>query len=325
VVCKQYFGVEQGKQTVDEYYNQFVAICKERNLYQLPSMDLKKREKQHQDVNVVWFLLGEKPEVDLVHAQILGGSNLPSLLEVFPWIQRATLFYHSSQLSFEHTSEHSTFISSHGSFGCSRGGRGGQCGRDSQSSGRTGSHEPYKCTHCGHSNQSVHFCWDLYNEPSSFANQAFSLEDYLAIFGPPASSSPAPHYDLISILKDEYAQFLIHKWATFSSTATLAQSGSASHFLSSPTREPWIIDFGANEHMTGTSTSPSDYHPVDSAHTVTLANGSLSTMAGSGHTHVSLDIELLSVLQVPSFPFNLLSISKITKALNCFVSYFFCF
>jgi hypothetical protein len=238
VVCKLYFGVEQGKQTVDECYNQFVAICKERNLYQPPSTDLKKREKQHQDVNVVWFLLGKKPEVDLVHAQILGGSNLPSLLEVFPQIQRATLFYHSSQLSFERTGECSTFISSHGSFGCSHGGHGGQCGRDSRSSGRTGSHEPQKCTHCGRSNQSIHFCCDLYNEPSSFANQAFSLEDYLAISGPLASSSLAPHYDLISILKDEYAQFLVHKRATFSSTTTLAQLGSASLFLSSPTCEP---------------------------------------------------------------------------------------
>jgi hypothetical protein len=74
--------------------------------------------------------------------------------------------------------------------------------------------------------------------------------------------------------------------------------------------------------MIGTSTSPSDYHPVDSPHIVTLANGSRATMAGSSHTHPSPDIELLSVLHVPSFPFNLLSISKITKAFNCFVSFF---
>ena len=128
-VCKQYFGLEQGKQIVDEFYNQFVAICKERNLYQPLSMDLKKREKQHQDVNVVWFLLGKKPNVDSVRTQNLGGSDLPSLLEVFSRIQCATLFYHSSQLSFECTGEHSTFIASRGSFGCSRGGRGGRCGR----------------------------------------------------------------------------------------------------------------------------------------------------------------------------------------------------
>jgi hypothetical protein len=30
-VFKQYFGLEQGAQTLDEYYNQVVAICKEWN------------------------------------------------------------------------------------------------------------------------------------------------------------------------------------------------------------------------------------------------------------------------------------------------------
>jgi hypothetical protein len=82
-VCKQYFGLEQGDPTVDEYYNQVVAIGKERNLYQPLSTDLKKMEQQRQDVDVVWFLLGLKPEIESVRAQILGGSKLPSLLEVF--------------------------------------------------------------------------------------------------------------------------------------------------------------------------------------------------------------------------------------------------
>jgi hypothetical protein len=137
-----------------------------------------------------------------------------------------------------------------------------------------------------------------------------------------ASSSLVPDSNLISISKDEYAQFLAYKHATSTSTATLARSGIASHCLLSFTCNSWIIDSGANEHMTGSATSLSDYHLVDTPHNVTLANGSLSTVAGSGHTHLSPDIKLLSVLHVPGFPFNLLSISKITKALNCSVSFY---
>jgi hypothetical protein len=60
------FGLEQGAQTMDEYYNQVMAICKERNMYQLLSNDLKTMEKQHQDVDVVWFLLNLKPEYETV-------------------------------------------------------------------------------------------------------------------------------------------------------------------------------------------------------------------------------------------------------------------
>jgi hypothetical protein len=74
--------------------------------------------------------------------------------------------------------------------------------------------------------------------------------------------------------------------------------------------------------MTSSSTSLSDYHPIASPRSVTLANGSLSKVVGSGTTHLSPDIELLSVLHVLGFPFNLLSISKITKALNCSVSFY---
>ena len=139
----------------------------------------------------------------------------------------------------------------------------------------------------------------------------------------PASSSLVPDYDHISISKDEYAQFLAYKQAT--STATLAQSNITSHCLLSSTSNSWIIDSSANEHMTGSATSLSDYRLVDTPHNVTLANGSLSTVAGSGHTYLSPDIKLLSVLHVPSFLFNLLSISKITKALNCSVNFYpFC-
>jgi hypothetical protein len=74
--------------------------------------------------------------------------------------------------------------------------------------------------------------------------------------------------------------------------------------------------------MTSSSTSLSDYHPIDTPHSVTLANGSHSNVAGSSHTHLSPDIELLFVLHVHGFPLNLLSTGKITKALNCSISFY---
>lgn len=121
--------------------------------------------------------------------------------------------------------------------------------------------------------------------------------------------------DFTSIPKDKYAQFLAHKQAFSSSTATLSQSGSASYCLLSSTSDPWIIDSSTNKYMTGSSTSLSDYHFIDTPRSVTLANGSLSRMASSGTTHLSLDIKLLFVLHVSGFPFNLLSICKIIKPL----------
>jgi hypothetical protein len=110
---------------MDEYYNQVVAICKERNMYQPLSTGLKKMEKQHQDADVVRFLLGLKPEYEFVRAQILGASDLPSLPKVFSRVQCATLFDHSPQLSSEHNGECAASIAARGNFGSSHGGRGG--------------------------------------------------------------------------------------------------------------------------------------------------------------------------------------------------------
>jgi hypothetical protein len=40
-------------------------------------------EKQHQDVDVVWFILGLNPEYEYIPAHILSGSDLPLLPKVF--------------------------------------------------------------------------------------------------------------------------------------------------------------------------------------------------------------------------------------------------
>lgn len=66
--------------------------------------------------------------------------------------------------------------------------------------------------------------------------------------------------------------------------------------------------------MPGASTNLSNYHPITSPQSVTLANGSPAKVTGCETMNLTLDIHLLSVFHVSGFPF-ILSISKITKAL----------
>jgi hypothetical protein len=80
-------------------------------------------------VDVDWFLHGLKPEFESIRAQILGGSNLPSLLEVFSRIQQATIFDHGSQVSYERISECTDFVTTCGSFDSYRGRHGNCSGR----------------------------------------------------------------------------------------------------------------------------------------------------------------------------------------------------
>lgn len=59
------------------------------------------------------------------------------------------------------------------------------------------------------------------------------------------------------------------------------------------------------------------YLPYSKGEGVKLADGSTQCVMGSGTIMCSPNISLPSVLHVPSFPINLLSISCITRELNC--------
>ena len=52
-------------------------------------------------------------------------------------------------------------------------------------------------------------------------------------------------------------------------------------------------------------------------HTITLANGSQTTAKGIGSACPLPSLPLTSVLYVPDFPFNLISISMLTRDLHC--------
>ena len=69
--------------------------------------------------------------------------------------------------------------------------------------------------------------------------------------------------------------------------------------------------------MTGTSGLLSDLEQSSSLPNVTLADGSATTISGLGTANLSPNLSLSSVLYILDFPFNLLSISKLTKILNC--------
>lgn len=82
-VCKQYFGLAQSNQSLEEYYSHVMGVYEDWNMYQPFFADVVSMEKQRQVVDVVCFLLGLKSDFKPIHAQILGSAVLPSLPEVF--------------------------------------------------------------------------------------------------------------------------------------------------------------------------------------------------------------------------------------------------
>lgn len=97
-----------------------------------------------------------------------------------------------------------------------------------------------------------------------------------------------------------------------SSDLTVSTAATAVASPQAPTgSDPWIGDSGATDHMTGTRRLFTTFVPLASPSRVLLADGSYSTVTGTGDVHISEHLTLHRVLFVPSLKLNLLSISRL--------------
>ncbi|RVW52778.1 Retrovirus-related Pol polyprotein from transposon RE2 [Vitis vinifera] len=102
----------------------------------------------------------------------------------------------------------------------------------------------------------------------------------------------------------------------------LPQPGNASACLThTSSLGPWILDSGASDHLSGNKDLFSSITTTSDLPTVTLANGSQTVAKGIGLALPLPSLPLTSVLYTPECPFNLISISKITRTLNCSITF----
>ena len=121
-------------------------------------------------------------------------------------------------------------------------------------------------------------------------------------------------------MSNEYKEYIHRIQATKSvSMSSVVQAGNASACLSHSSR-PWIHDYGASEHISGNKYLFSSLTITSPLPMITLANGSQTMAKGIGSVSHIPSILLTSVLYAPDSPFNLLSISKLTRDLNCLIT-----
>jgi len=98
----------------------------------------------------------------------------------------------------------------------------------------------------------------------------------------------------------------------------MATRGNDGEFSIPITNSTWINDTGATDHMTFDSRQIS-FMKTSSKELISTANGNTTSIIGKGSLTLTNILTLDSVLVVPSLEYNLLSVSQITKALNCVV------
>ncbi|KAL6333877.1 hypothetical protein AAG906_039287 [Vitis piasezkii] len=62
---------------------------------------------------------------------------------------------------------------------------------------------------------------------------------------------------------------------------------------------PWIIDFGASDHMTDDITLFHSYQPCSESYKIKIVDGSFSLVAGQGSVILPNSFRLLFILHVP--------------------------
>ncbi|RVW65791.1 Retrovirus-related Pol polyprotein from transposon RE2 [Vitis vinifera] len=110
--------------------------------------------------------------------------------------------------------------------------------------------------------------------------------------------------------------------ASQASIASVAQPGNASACLThTSSLGPWILDSEASDHLSGNKDLFSSITTTSALPTVTLANSSQTVAKGIGLALPLPSLPLTSVLYTPECPFNLISISKLTRTLNCSITF----
>ena len=260
-----------------------IASLKEQFLTVMPlTPDVGAQQTQLDKFFMVLTLIGLRPDLEPIRDQILGSSSVPSLDDVFARLLRISS---TQTLPSDSTSDFSVLVSQT----TSRGGRSGTRGRGQR---------PH-CTYCNKLGHTRDRCYQLHGRPPRTAHMAQS------------SDSPLPQPPSSSASQTSQA-----------SIASVAQPGNASACLThTSSLGPWILDSGASDHLSGNKDLFSSITTTSDLPTVTLANGSQTVAKGIGLALPLPSLPLTSVLYTPECPFNLISISKITRTLNCSITF----
>jgi len=83
----------------------------------------------------------------------------------------------------------------------------------------------------------------------------------------------------------------------------------------------WVLDSGVIDHITGNKSFFSSLSTSSHLPSITMANGSKVSSHGIGTIHLFPSLPIDNVLYILGSPFNLLFVSRLTRSLDCVVSF----
>lgn len=107
------------------------------------------------------------------------------------------------------------------------------------------------------------------------------------------------------------------------SSATIACTVNCMVCLSHATPIGWVMDSGASDHVINNVSLFYELSPPKYPHYITVAAGSKVEATSVGRVSHIPSLSLSYILLIPNFPFNLISIRKLTSSLIRFITFTF--
>ncbi|KAK2993896.1 hypothetical protein RJ640_012770 [Escallonia rubra] len=253
--------------------------------------DVESYRKSVQRQMVHIFLAGLDGEFEQVRAEILRKDPIPELEACHAMIRRESV-RRTKMVEESERTEASAMVTRY---------------RPSQNQPKptnAADKSTYKCTHCNQNGHTKNRCYELVGYPEWWDHNR----------DPRKRNSKRTSSTAVVETKTEDDVTGQHS----ALAAAAGNGGKALNMSTLVTNSAWIIDSGATDHMTFDSRQVSTLKQ-SSQKFVTTANGTPAPIVGEGHLPLTSNMNLNSVLVVPSLDYNLLSVSQITTALFCVV------
>ena len=318
--------LKQGDLPVTDHFNTLVRYWQQLDVLEDVTWSCSNDGKQYKQIQekerVYKFLLGLNRDLDEVRGRILSIKPLPNVREVFSEVRREETRRKVmlGSVNNQPSTEGSALVVKGFPSSATR------TTQQNNYNNQRRNNRPW-CDHCkkpGHTKES---CWKLHGKPADWKPSTWGSQGNIATteaqITTEAETGPFNREQIETLHKmlQTTIQTALNPGGT--STATMAQQGNLYTALSAQKQDtaPWIVDSGASDHMIGDITTFDEYRPISRENLVKIADGTYSNVAGIGSVVISEEIKLYYVLFVPNLSYNLLSISKLTRDLNCITKF----
>ncbi|XP_073302959.1 uncharacterized protein [Primulina huaijiensis] len=300
----------QGHQSVSIYYTKLKALWDELGSYHDPIAchcgGVKGLLEREEKEKVMQFLMGLNDSFSTIRGSILLMNPLPDTRKV-----HALILQHEKQNEIVANRDTTGY---NANFAQQKMQIHGRQVKETESYRSAAGDKRLKCSHCELDGHTVDRCFYIHGFPPGHRYHGKHVKPKgkknmksLSISNVETKQFTAKEYDQIMML--------IRK-ENGNNEPLINTSGN--NFISS--HDVWILDSGASDHVS--KNRPSSNESAAKYPTVQLPNGGHAQIKSVGTMKLCNDMSVDDVLYVPNFKVNLLSVSKLTRALNCSVTFY---